>query len=681
MILQPIHNTLKIVFQYSILFLMLLAFSGQAQQDKFRWRFGAGVGNQYIKDTPIGADSATGNNAVEVGTDYLSYSALLELSLSQDFGLKIYTLTNPDELKIANSGLLVSYYFDNNYLFSDQAFMAPYVSVGMAFGTSQNSLSLPFGAGLKFRLSDRFNLNLDYTARAPAQNWDDEDYNFSESLQAYASLSLHYNFGRKDDAYKAPIPYVSSYPQIMTSEETVKTVIPTPESIGRNKALTLEFPDTLVSNGIAMDSLISLTNGPDSASKAQLLSRFGEILKAPDLKHDSSLTTLIFTDTTLGQNASPKPTPVNKAQKDSALGELEYAIQKQKLQNELTTLQKASKDSSLNYLMQENQRLKEQLQANEKISALEQRVAQLEAEKRSEYDQPATSTASEYSTDYGTDQSTSTSESDYTPSYDRNYNSGKSGNDFGRNAAAAGTGALIGSAIGSSGKGKQDKQIDRLEAKIDSLQMQIARMQPQESKVAVATSAKNDSTSRDTTLATDTLAVAVPTDTTTQTIDTTPATQASEMEQLKEQVADMSSRIDSLMNYQKSAVEPEPVSVASELEKSKTETFFENSGKVQVFFETNSSELNERSRKKLDDMIEYATAHPQTHFWVKGFTDKTGSARYNEILSKRRAAAVQQYLQESGIDPQRLNIVSLGQDASLGSGDQQYGRRVEVVLY
>ena len=77
----------------------------------------------------------------------------------------------------------------------------------------------------------------------------------------------------------------------------------------------------------------------------------------------------------------------------------------------------------------------------------------------------------------------------------------------------------------------------------------------------------------------------------------------------------------------------------------------------------------------------------QRHFivQVQGFTDATGSADYNNQLSRRRADAVIQYLAaKHNVPPYRIYIIGLGKDNPVAQNTSAAGRaknrRVDVQL-
>jgi OOP family OmpA-OmpF porin len=69
---------------------------------------------------------------------------------------------------------------------------------------------------------------------------------------------------------------------------------------------------------------------------------------------------------------------------------------------------------------------------------------------------------------------------------------------------------------------------------------------------------------------------------------------------------------------------------------------------------------------------------------ITGHTDNTGAESWNRQLSRERAQAVADYLVDSGIDRDRLQIVASGSSEPLFENDTRYrrslNRRIEIVL-
>jgi outer membrane protein OmpA-like peptidoglycan-associated protein len=103
-----------------------------------------------------------------------------------------------------------------------------------------------------------------------------------------------------------------------------------------------------------------------------------------------------------------------------------------------------------------------------------------------------------------------------------------------------------------------------------------------------------------------------------------------------------------------------------------------------VLFDTGKAELNPGAARKLDQLAQFLTEHPERRVQIDGFTDSVGTDSYNQDLSQRRAAAVKSSLITRGIDPSRIGSQGYGKGFPVAdntdSGGRQLNRRVEVVI-
>jgi outer membrane protein OmpA-like peptidoglycan-associated protein len=103
-----------------------------------------------------------------------------------------------------------------------------------------------------------------------------------------------------------------------------------------------------------------------------------------------------------------------------------------------------------------------------------------------------------------------------------------------------------------------------------------------------------------------------------------------------------------------------------------------------VLFDTGRSELNSGSGRKLDQLAQFLTDHPERRVQIDGFTDSVGTDSYNQDLSQRRADAVKSSLITRGINPSRIGSQGYGKGfpvaGNTDSGGRQLNRRVEVVI-
>ncbi len=80
-----------------------------------------------------------------------------------------------------------------------------------------------------------------------------------------------------------------------------------------------------------------------------------------------------------------------------------------------------------------------------------------------------------------------------------------------------------------------------------------------------------------------------------------------------------------------------------------------------IFFTLNSSKITRENQIKVDALVEYMKANPETSVNVTGYADKaTGTSPYNMKLSMRRAQAVAAALKAAGISESRITVDAKG---------------------
>lgn len=104
----------------------------------------------------------------------------------------------------------------------------------------------------------------------------------------------------------------------------------------------------------------------------------------------------------------------------------------------------------------------------------------------------------------------------------------------------------------------------------------------------------------------------------------------------------------------------------------------------QIYFSTNSAHLTNATRALLREKAAILARNPALTLTLTGHADARGAADYNQKLSERRAAAVQRFLVELGIQAERLTSEGRGEEAPAmeGSGERvwQRNRRVEFMI-
>jgi len=109
-----------------------------------------------------------------------------------------------------------------------------------------------------------------------------------------------------------------------------------------------------------------------------------------------------------------------------------------------------------------------------------------------------------------------------------------------------------------------------------------------------------------------------------------------------------------------------------------------------AFFSTNSTVLTDQSKKEIDsflsDVSGDAGGTSGLMFVVAGYTDNTGSAKYNYELALLRAVNAASYLTtDKKIEPGRTVVMSYGENSPVAENTTDAGRaknrRVEILVY
>ncbi len=95
-----------------------------------------------------------------------------------------------------------------------------------------------------------------------------------------------------------------------------------------------------------------------------------------------------------------------------------------------------------------------------------------------------------------------------------------------------------------------------------------------------------------------------------------------------------------------------------------------------LLFATGSSALSADARARLRSVADTLTQHPGTRIQIQGFTDSTGSEKFNLQLSVARAEAVSRYLVAQGVAASRIDSAGYGATRAVASNDTPEGRRL-----
>jgi outer membrane protein OmpA-like peptidoglycan-associated protein len=94
----------------------------------------------------------------------------------------------------------------------------------------------------------------------------------------------------------------------------------------------------------------------------------------------------------------------------------------------------------------------------------------------------------------------------------------------------------------------------------------------------------------------------------------------------------------------------------------------------QVYFESNAAVLQAISYVELDALVRYLKTAKNAQILIEGHTDNTGLAAQNNFLSLQRANAIANYLQQKGIESNRIFTKGLGSSQPIADNKTVEGR-------
>ena len=102
-----------------------------------------------------------------------------------------------------------------------------------------------------------------------------------------------------------------------------------------------------------------------------------------------------------------------------------------------------------------------------------------------------------------------------------------------------------------------------------------------------------------------------------------------------------------------------------------------------VYFAYDSAELSPDARSVLEENVRWMKRHKDKTIVLEGHTDERGTPEYNLALGESRARTVRSYAEKLGVDADRFNILSYGEEkpSTFGATAADYAknRRVEFV--
>jgi peptidoglycan-associated lipoprotein len=102
-----------------------------------------------------------------------------------------------------------------------------------------------------------------------------------------------------------------------------------------------------------------------------------------------------------------------------------------------------------------------------------------------------------------------------------------------------------------------------------------------------------------------------------------------------------------------------------------------------VFFDYDRHHLRDDARRLLEANARILQSDSMVNLILEGHCDERGTVEYNLALGERRAQSVRSYLEQLGIDPNRLRTVSYGEERPFALGHDESAwsenRRVHFV--
>ncbi|EIP99764.1 outer membrane protein/peptidoglycan-associated (lipo)protein [Opitutaceae bacterium TAV1] len=102
-----------------------------------------------------------------------------------------------------------------------------------------------------------------------------------------------------------------------------------------------------------------------------------------------------------------------------------------------------------------------------------------------------------------------------------------------------------------------------------------------------------------------------------------------------------------------------------------------------VYFAFDQSAIRAEERGKVQAAKQHLDANPNDRVLLEGRCDWRGTAEYNLGLGDRRASSVRQYLQDLGVSPSRIEVISKGDLEAVENADAATAaqdRRVDIVI-
>ncbi|RMH35828.1 MAG: peptidoglycan-associated lipoprotein Pal [Nitrospirae bacterium] len=91
-------------------------------------------------------------------------------------------------------------------------------------------------------------------------------------------------------------------------------------------------------------------------------------------------------------------------------------------------------------------------------------------------------------------------------------------------------------------------------------------------------------------------------------------------------------------------------------------TSMQTSAIEDIYFDFDSWQITERGKHALEADAHWLKVNSDVTVTIEGHCDARGTQDYNLVLGKKRAEAVKAYLVDLGVEPNRISVVSYGEE-------------------
>ena len=94
-------------------------------------------------------------------------------------------------------------------------------------------------------------------------------------------------------------------------------------------------------------------------------------------------------------------------------------------------------------------------------------------------------------------------------------------------------------------------------------------------------------------------------------------------------------------------------------------------GMLPVYFDFDSADIRQDQVSRIEVNSDFLKKNPSMNIRIEGNCDPRGTKEYNMALGERRAQSAKKYLENLGIDEQRLSTISYGKERLLLHGQDE----------